>query len=314
MGKVAFMFPGQGAQYVGMGSFFYEEYACCREIYETACQVTGLDIKALCFEENDNINKTEYTQIAMYTTEVALLKVLEEKGIHSDANVGLSLGEYAAMTASGALQFADGCRVVRKRGIYMEQEVPLGVGTMAAVLGMTAGQVEEVLKESCDSESVTIANYNCPGQIVISGEKEAVLKAMEALKAAGARRALELNVSGPFHSPMLKGAGEKLAEELKTVVFGNVQVPYIANLTAEYVKDNVRIQDLLVKQVYSSVKFEQSVRLLFEDGFDTFIEIGPGKTLTGFVKKIAKEYENKEIHCINIDKVSDLEQLKEMEL
>lgn len=314
MSKTAFMFPGQGAQYVGMGSSFYEEYACCQEIYETAGKVTGLDIKALCFEENDNINKTEYTQIAMYTTEVALLKVLEEKGIHSNANVGLSLGEYAAITASGALQFEDGCRLVRKRGIYMEQEVPLGLGSMAAVLGLTAGQVEDVLKTVCDSKKVTIANYNCPGQIVISGEKEAVLNTMEALKAAGARRVLELNVSGPFHSPMLKGAGEKLAEELKKVAFDNVEVPYIANLTAEYVKDNVNIQDLLVKQVYSSVKFEQSVRLLLEDGFDTFIEIGPGRTLTGFVKKIAKEYENHKIYCINIDKVSDIEQLKEMEL
>lgn len=309
MSKTAFMFPGQGAQYVGMGASFYEEFACCREVFDKACEVTGLDIKALCFEENENLNKTEYTQIAMYTTEAALLKAVQEKGITCDANVGLSLGEYAALTSSGAMQFEDGCRIVRKRGIYMEQEVPQGIGTMAAILGMTAEQVETVLQEKCDTNKVSIANYNCPGQIVISGEKAAVLAAMEELKAAGAKRALELNVSGPFHSPALKGAGDKLEKELASVEFSSVDIPYIANLTAEYVTDNSNIKDLLVKQVYSSVRFEQSVRLLIEDGFDTFIEIGPGKTLTGFVKKIAKDMGVSEIRCINIDKTSDLEQL-----
>ena len=309
MSKTAFMFPGQGAQYAGMGASFYEEFDCCREAYEKACEVTGLDIKSLCFEENEELNKTEYTQIAMYATEAALLKAVQEKGITSEANVGLSLGEYAALTASGALEFEDGCRIVRKRGIYMEQEVPQGIGTMAAILGMTAEQVETVLQEKCDTSKVSIANYNCPGQIVISGEKAAVLEAMEELKASGAKRALELNVSGPFHSPSLKGAGEKLEKELADVNFSEVETPYIANLTAEYVTDNSNIKDLLVKQVYSSVRFEQSVRLLISDGFDTFIEIGPGKTLTGFVKKIAKDMGVSEIRCINIDKTSDLEQL-----
>ncbi|MBO5459990.1 MAG: ACP S-malonyltransferase [Lachnospira sp.] len=309
MSKTAFMFPGQGAQYAGMGASFYEEFDCCREAYEKACEVTGLDIKSLCFEENEELNKTEYTQIAMYATEAALLKAVQEKGITSEANVGLSLGEYAALTASGALEFEDGCRIVRKRGIYMEQEVPQGIGTMAAILGMTAEQVETVLQEKCDTSKVSIANYNCPGQIVISGEKAAVLEAMEELKASGAKRALELNVSGPFHSPSLKGAGEKLEKELADVNFSEVETPYIANLTAEYVTDSSNIKDLLVKQVYSSVRFEQSVRLLISDGFDTFIEIGPGKTLTGFVKKIAKDMGVSEIRCINIDKTSDLEQL-----
>lgn len=307
MSKTAFMFPGQGAQYAGMGSSFYEEYDCSRKIYDKAAEVTGLDMKALCFTENEKLDKTEYTQIAMYTTEVALLNVLQEKGITSQANVGLSLGEYAAITASGALQFEDGCRLVRKRGIYMEQEVPAGLGSMAAVLGMTASQVEAVLSEKCDETKVTIANYNCPGQIVISGEKEAVAQAMEALKEAGAKRALELKVSGPFHSPLLYGAGEKLKEELKDISFGAVQTPYLANLTAEYVTDNTDIKELLEKQVYSSVRFEQSVRQLLLDGFDRFIEIGPGKTLTGFVKKTAKDMGLSEITCINIDKTSDLE-------
>lgn len=309
MSKTAFMFPGQGAQYAGMGASFYEEFDCCRKAYEKACEVTGIDIKSLCFEENKKLNKTEYTQIAMYTTEAALLKAVQEKGITSEANVGLSLGEYAALTASGALKFEDGCRIVRKRGIYMEQEVPQGIGTMAAILGITAEQVETVLQEKCDKSKVGIANYNCPGQIVISGEKAAVLEAMEELKSAGAKRAIELNVSGPFHSPALKGAGEKLEKELADINFSAVETPYIANLTAEYVTDSSNIRDLLVKQVYSSVRFEQSVRLLIADGFDTFIEIGPGKTLTGFVKKIAKDMGVSEIRCINIDKTSDLEQL-----
>lgn len=305
MGKTVFMFPGQGAQYIGMGSSFAEEFECSSKIFDIASEAVGLDIKDLCFNENDRINKTEYTQIALYTAEVAILNALEEKGYVSDVNIGLSLGEYAAITASKALDFADGCKIVRKRGIYMEQEVPDGKGTMAAILGLTAAQVEEVLNNS-DIENVSVANYNCPGQIVISGEKQSVLKAMELLKEAGAKRALELNVSGPFHSGMLKGAGDKLADVLAGVEFSDIKKPYVANLTAEYVNDKSEIKDLLIKQVYSSVRFEQSVRMLLNDNADTFIEIGPGRTLTGFVKKTAKDMGISDIKLINIDKTQDL--------
>ena len=305
MGKTVFMFPGQGAQYIGMGSSFAEEFECSSKIFDIASEAVGIDIKDLCFNENDRINKTEYTQIALYTTEVAILKALEEKGYKSDVNVGLSLGEYAAITASKALDFADGCKIVRKRGIYMEQEVPDGKGSMAAILGLTADKVESVLNDS-NAGNVSIANYNCPGQIVISGEKQAVLSAMDLLKEAGAKRAIELNVSGPFHSQMLKGAGDKLADVLKDIEFSDIEKPYIANLTAEYVTDRNSIKDLLIKQVYSSVRMEQSIRLLLNDGADTFIEVGPGRTLTGFVKKTARDMEISDIKLVNIEKTQDL--------
>ena len=188
----------------------------------------------------------------------------------------------------------------------MEQAVPQGIGAMAAVLGMTAGQVETVVTE-CNSDQLCVANYNCPGQVVISGEKNEVLKAMDALKAAGAKRVVELNCSGPFHSPMLVKAGEQLGEALESVEFNKLNAPYVANLTAEYVNDEASIKELLTKQVYSSVRFEQSVRMLIEDGVDTFIEIGPGKTLTGFVKKLSRD-----VKLINVEKVEDLEKLAEI--
>ena len=227
MGKTAWMFPGQGAQYTGMGRSFYEQYPASRACFEQAQQAVGLDMTELIFSENEKLDKTEYTQIALYVTEVAVLRAVQEKGFSPDVHVGLSLGEYAAMTAAGALAFEDGCRLVRKRGIYMEQAVPSGMGTMAAVLGMEAEAVEKVLTEG-GFQRVCIANYNCPGQIVISGEKAGVLAAMEAVKLAGAKRAVELNVSGPFHSPMLTGAGEKLACELEQVAFQVPAVPYLS--------------------------------------------------------------------------------------
>lgn len=306
MKKTAFLFPGQGAQYTGMGQSFYEEYDSCRKIYETAEEVTGIDMAKLCFIENENLDKTEYTQIALYTTECAIFTVLQEMGIDFQASAGLSLGEYTALTSSGALSFKDGCHIVRKRGIYMEQEVLTGTGGMAAVLGLSAEKTKEVLKETADIKKIGIANYNCPGQLVISGEKNEIAKAVETLKKAGAKRIVPLNVSGPFHSPLLKGAGKRLRKEFENILFGELTIPYIANLTAEYVTDSTKIAELSEKQLYSSVKFEQSIRKLLEDGFDTFIEIGPGKTLTGFVKKTAKDMKYNEIRCINIEKTQDI--------
>lgn len=327
MGRTAFMFPGQGAQVTGMGKAFYDKYDCSRKCFDTASEVVGFDLTELIFNEDERFNKTEYTQIALYTAEMAIFAAVRENGCKSDVNVGLSLGEYSAVTAGGALNFADGCSLVRKRGIYMEQAVPHGIGAMAAVLGMTAEQVEEVV-EHCSSGSksvggcecgkdsgeklLCVANYNCPGQVVISGEKNQVLNAMEELKAAGAKRVVELNCSGPFHSPMLKSAGEKLGEALETVNFGVLETPYAANLTADYVTDSGSIKELLKKQVYSSVRFEQSVRRLINDGVDTFVEIGPGRTLAGFVKKIARDMGAEAINIKNVEKPEDLETLASM--
>lgn len=304
MGKTAFMFPGQGAQYVGMGKDFYEQIPVCREMFELASKASGLDVPALCFEENEQINITEYTQIAMLAAEVAMLKAIEEKGLKPDVTGGLSLGEYGALAASGVMSPEDVFKVVRKRGIYMQEAVPQG-GAMVAVLGLDTAVIEKVCEET--EGCVSIANYNCPGQIVITGEEGAVQAAVEKLTAAGAKRCVTLKVSGPFHSPLLVGAGEKLATELENVEIHDIQIPYIANVTADYVTDKNDVKSLLVKQVSSSVKWQQTVERMIADGVDTFVEIGPGKTLSGFMRKI-----NKEMKVINVEKVEDLEKLNEL--
>lgn len=305
MSKLAFVFPGQGAQYVGMGKDFYEKFSSCRDVYDMASKVTGLDIPKLCFEENTDINVTEYTQIAMLATEAAILRVLKENGIYSEVNAGLSLGEYGALIASEVMSEEDAFRVVRKRGILMQEAVPVG-GAMCAVMGMDGDKIAEV----CESVPgiVSVANYNCPGQIVITGEEKAVAEACDRLKEAGARRCIPLKVSGPFHSIMLKEAGEKLGEVLEQVNIKDIKIPYITNVTADYVTEPGVVKELLEQQVYSSVKWQQSVEKMIEDGVDTFIEIGPGKTLTGFLKKI-----NRNVKEFHIEKVEDMEKvLKEI--
>lgn len=305
MSKLAFVFPGQGAQYVGMGKDFYEKFSSCRDVYDMASKVTGLDIPKLCFEENTDINVTEYTQIAMLATEAAILRVLKENGIYSEVNAGLSLGEYGALIASEVMSEEDAFRVVRKRGILMQEAVPVG-GAMCAVMGMDGDKIAEV----CESVPgiVSVANYNCPGQIVITGEEKAVAEACDRLKEAGARRCIPLKVSGPFHSIMLKEAGEKLGEVLEQVNIKDIKIPYITNVTADYVTEPGVVKELLEQQVYSSVKWQQSVEKMIEDGVDTFIEIGPGKTLTGFLKKI-----NRNVKGFHIEKVEDMEKvLKEI--
>lgn len=304
MGKIAFMFPGQGAQYVGMGQDFYEQIPVCKEMFELASKAGGLDVPALCFEENEQINITEYTQIAMLAAEVAMLKAIEEKGLKPDVTGGLSLGEYGALVASGVMSEEDVFKIVRKRGIYMQEAVPTG-GAMTAVLGLDTETIEKICEET--TGTVTIANYNCPGQIVITGEESAVKAASEKLTAAGAKRCVPLKVSGPFHSAMLIGAGEKLAKELENVEVRDIRIPYIANVTADYVTDKNEVKPLLQKQVSSSVKWQQSVERMIVDGADTFVEIGPGKTLSGFMRKI-----NKDMKVINIEKVEDLQKIEEL--
>ena len=299
MGKTVFMFPGQGAQYIGMAKDFYDAIPECREVFEEASEASGLDIAALCFEENDKINITEYTQICMLTAEAAILRALEVKGYKADVTAGLSLGEYGALIACGALRRKDAFALVRKRGIYMQEAVPEG-GAMAAVLALDTAQIEEACKKT--EGIVSIANYNCPGQIVITGEEKAVAAAGELCKEAGAKRVVPLKVSGPFHSAMLKGAGEKLGEELKHVTVHTPAIPYVANVTADYVTKEEEIKPLLEKQVSSSVRWQQTIERLIADGADKFVEIGPGKTLTGFMRKI-----NRDVAAVNIDKYEDFE-------
>ena len=276
-----------------------------QERQKQANEVLDIDVKKLCFEENEDINITEYTQAAMVTASVAILKKIEEMGLKPDLTAGLSLGEYCALVASDVMSFEDAVKVVRQRGILMQDTVPAGEGAMSAVLGMKKEAIEAVLP---DVEGiVTIANYNCPGQIVISGESKAVAEAGEALKEAGAKRVLPLKVSGPFHSPMLKPAGEKLLDVLADVEVDDPTVPYVSNTTAELITSNDQVKELLGRQVYSSVCWEQSIEKMIADGADTFVEIGPGKTLCGFMRKI-----DRSVKAINIAKVEDLEKLKEI--
>lgn len=286
MGKMAFIFPGQGVQYAGMGKDFYEKYPVSRAVFDMASSVSGLDIPALCFEKNEKLDVTEYTQIAMLAVEAAILAAVTEAGIRPDAAAGLSLGEYGALIASGALMEADAFQVVRKRGIYMQEAVPTG-GAMAAVIGMDGEKIAGICKET--EGTVSVANYNCPGQVVITGEERAVQAAGEAMKAKGARRVIPLKVSGPFHSEMLTEAGGKLGKVLEEIEIRDVRIPYLTNVTADYVTDREKVRELLVRQVYSPVKWQQGVERMLADGVDTFVEIGPGKTLTGFLKKISRD-------------------------
>ena len=303
MSKIAFLFPGQGAQKAGMGQDFYEKYPSARQVFDQARQWLSLDMKALCFEKNDRLNLTEYTQAALVTTCLAMEKVVEECGLHPDITAGLSLGEYCAIAVSGGMSVKDAIVTVRKRGILMEHAVPAGEGSMAAVIGLDADKIQNAIAGT----KAEIANYNCPGQIVITGPKPAVEEASVKLKEAGARRVLSLAVSGSFHSSLLQNAGKELEKELSKVEFSGLKIPYVTNVTAQYVTDIREIKDLLARQISSSVLWQQSVEKMIQEGVDTFVEIGPGKTLAGFMKKIVPE-----MKTYNIQNVEDLEQISDL--
>lgn len=301
MSKIAFIYPGQGAQKAGMGADFYVGSEKARELYDAAEQALALELKGLCFEENDKLDLTEYTQAALVTTCLAMTRVVREAGIMPDITAGLSLGEYAAIAASGGMDELDAIRLVRKRGILMQNTVPAGVGAMCAVMGMETAQVEQMLSPV---QGVDIANYNCPGQIVITGYKEAVEEAAQKLKEEGAKRTVMLNVSGPFHSPLLIPAGEALSEELSQVTLRDLRIPYVTNVGAEKVEDISQTKELLARQVSSPVRWQQSMDLMISEGVDVFVEIGPGRTLTGFMKKISRD-----VKVYNISAWEDVEKV-----
>ena len=304
MNKIAFVYPGQGVQTVGMGKDFYNQSEVSRAVYEKADEVLDFHVSDICFLENEKINNTEYTQAALVTTYIAMTEEIKSRGICPDVAAGLSLGEYAALVTAGGMTAEDSIWVVRQRGILMNRAVPQGEGTMAAVLGMTADEIDHVIS---GIEDVSVANYNCPGQIVITGKKQAVYDAMKVLEEAGARRCVELNVSGPFHSEFLKDAGKQLLEKLEDILLQPLTIPYVTNVTGEYITNIDETKELLARQVYSPVRWEQSVRNMIEDGVDTFIEIGPGKTIAGFLRKI-----DKTVSCININNFEDLKKLEEI--
>ncbi|MGN7165787.1 ACP S-malonyltransferase [Paenibacillus cellulositrophicus] len=307
MGKVAFVFPGQGAQSVGMGKDFYDAVPASRRIFESADEVLGFPMTNMIFEGPDSeLKKTFNTQPALLTASVAAFEAVREQGVTPDFVAGHSLGEYSALVASGVLSFEDAVGTVRARGEFMEQAVPGGQGAMAAVLGAEREALGELCRSiTAEGHLVELANLNCPGQIVVSGSKEGVALVGERVKEAGGKRAIPLEVSGPFHSSLMKSAAEKLGGKLKPLSYNEPAIPVIANVTARPAASAEEIRGLLVEQVYSPVLWEDTVTYLISQGVDTFVEIGPGNVLTGLIKKT-----DKSVKLINVSSLDSLETLK----
>lgn len=303
MSKKAFLFAGQGAQKLGMGKDLYNTYPIVRETFDTASQILGYDLRDLIDNSEDKLNQTRYTQPAILTTSVAIYRLLESSGIVPDIVAGLSLGEYSALVASGALKFEDAVALVAKRGEFMETAAPAGSGKMVAVMNTDPALIEEICQKASEKGVVTPANYNTPAQIVIGGEIEAVDYAVELLKEAGSKRLIPLNVSGPFHTAILTSASQKLSNELDKVEFSDFHCPLVGNTEAKIMaKDNIKT--LLARQVMEPVRFYDSIATIQAFGVDEVIEIGPGKVLSGFIKKIDKN--------LSVQTVEDLDSLQDL--
>lgn len=305
MAKTAFVFPGQGSQTVGMCKEFYDNYACAKKVFEEADEALGFSIAKMCFEgPEDQLRLTMNTQPAILTCSIAVLAVLRENGLNCQIAGGHSLGEYSALVAAGSLSLADTVRSVRKRGQFMQEAVPVGEGAMAAVMGLEPETIDAICRkvEAECGEAVQAVNFNCPGQVVIAGAAGAVTKAIDALKEAGARRAVSLPVSAPFHSTLMRPAAARLKEVLDEVEFHDAKFPVVANVTAKPVTKAEEIRSLLVQQAASPVKWEMSMRYMLGEGFDTFVEVGPGKVLTGFTRKI-----DRTANALNVEDMDSLE-------
>ncbi len=301
--KIAFCYPGQGVQQVGMAEGFVKSGEHYADMVAEASKASGVDMNKLLFEPNEDINITEYTQPALVTACCIITDALLLAGVKPDVTAGLSLGEYCSLYVAGAMSFEDAVRLTRIRGKLMSSEVPAGEGSMAAVIGLDQAAIEAVTSQM---DGVWPANFNCPGQIVITGKKTAVQEAMPKLSEAGAKKVVELNVSGPFHSPLLKGAGEKLAKELENVEISDLKIPYLANVNGEVVTDKAQVKSLLEAQVSSPVRWEQTLYELEKMGVDTIVEVGPGKTIAGFVRKTVPS-----INVIGVSTPEDIDKLLE---
>ncbi|MEK3734515.1 MULTISPECIES: ACP S-malonyltransferase [Paenibacillus] len=309
MGKTAFIFPGQGAQSVGMGKDAFDAVPSSRHIFETADEKLGFSLSSIIFEgPEQDLKQTANTQPALLTTSIAYLEAFRAKGLNPDYVAGHSLGEYSALVCAGVLTFEEAVAIVRARGEYMEAAVPGGRGAMAAVLGADREALAGLCRSISDAgQLVELANMNCPGQIVISGTAEGVAAASERVKEAGGKRAIPLEVSGPFHSSLMKEAADRLAHKLKEASFQEAAVPVVANVTARPVTEAGAIRDLLVEQVYSPVLWQDSVEWMISQGVDTFVEIGPGNVLGGLIKKIDKSVSTIQINSLEgIDKLASL--------